>query len=359
MRKDWEVKKLGDIIKLEYGKPLPDHKRVIDGIYPIYGANGIKGRTNEFYVEEATIIIGRKGSAGEINFTEPKFWPLDVTYFVTFDKKKVNLSFLNYLLSILELTKLAKGVKPGINRNEVYDLDVPFPPLKEQKRIVSILEEAFAAIDKAKVNAEKNLENARELIEMASQALFNDLSDEANVPIASVCKQIFAGGDAPQGNFSLLPTEKYKYPVIANAIKDNGLYGYTDFSIVNEPSITIAARGSGTGHIEIRKESFVPIVRLLVLVPNIDRVTLGYLKYAMKNLKILSNGSAIPQLTVPMIKGYSIALPTLTVQQSVVKKLNLLSRQCVEAKTIYEKKLICLQELKKSILQKAFAGELT
>jgi len=118
--KGWEEKKLVEIIKLEYGKPLNKIDRNENGKFPVYGANGEKDRTNRFYYDKQTIIVGRKGSAGELNLTENKFWPLDVTYFVVFDRKKYNLKFIYFLLSTLKLTKLAKGVKPGINRNDVY-----------------------------------------------------------------------------------------------------------------------------------------------------------------------------------------------------------------------------------------------
>jgi len=137
---EWEEKKLGEVIKLEYGKPLDKSFRTSDGKYPAYGANGIKARTNKYYYDQKTIIVGRKGSAGEINLTAEKFWPLDVTYFVKYDDKKMNLSFLFFLLSKLNLPTLAKGVKPGINRNDVYSINVKFPPLLEQKQIVKKLD---------------------------------------------------------------------------------------------------------------------------------------------------------------------------------------------------------------------------
>ena len=173
MNATWNEIKLGEILKLEYGKPLPDEKRKPDGAYPIYGANGIKGRTDEFYYEKKTIIVGRKGSAGEINLTEEKFWPLDVTYFVTFDEKKYDLHFLYLLLSRLELPKLARGVKPGINRNEVYAIAVKVPALPEQQRIVAILLDSFADIDKAKQNTEKKLLQLEELKKSILQKAFN------------------------------------------------------------------------------------------------------------------------------------------------------------------------------------------
>lgn len=118
--------------------------------------------------------MGRKGSAGEINFTEEKFWPLDVTYFVTFDNKEYDLKFIYYLLSKLELPSLAKGVKPGINRNAVYSINAQIPSLPEQKRIVAILDEAFESIAKAKENVEKNLKNANEIFESYLQSVFEN-----------------------------------------------------------------------------------------------------------------------------------------------------------------------------------------
>ncbi|KEO85419.1 hypothetical protein EH30_12905 [Erythrobacter sp. JL475] len=155
--KGWEATKLGKIIKLEYGKPLPKEDRQDDGRYFAFGANGPLARTNRYYWQKPSIIVGRKGSAGELKLVEEPFWPLDVTYFVTFDEAKFSLKYLYYQLVILNLPSLAKGVKPGINRNDVYDIDVTVPPLAEQQRIVDILNQAFEGIAKARANTEAKL----------------------------------------------------------------------------------------------------------------------------------------------------------------------------------------------------------
>jgi type I restriction enzyme S subunit len=163
MKEGWEEKKLGQIIKLEYGKPLPDSKRKSDGKFPVYGANGEKDRTDEYYHDGKSIVVGRKGSAGELNFTEEKFWPLDVTYFVTFNEEENDLVFLFHLLKQLELPKLAKGVKPGINRNDVYDIDVIIPKLSEQKQIVKKLDKALSAISNMRAITANKLLKIEEL----------------------------------------------------------------------------------------------------------------------------------------------------------------------------------------------------
>ena len=147
MKNNWQTKKLGEIIKLEYGKPHPKEVRKNDGKYPVYGANGIKSYSDSYYFDKPSIIVGRKGSAGELKITADKFWPLDVTYFVTFDEKKYDLKLLYLLLSTLNLPKLAKGVKPGINRNDVYSIEINIPnSLVEQTRIVNHLDEVLATL---------------------------------------------------------------------------------------------------------------------------------------------------------------------------------------------------------------------
>lgn len=139
-KNNWPTKKLVEVIKLEYGRPLPHYKRRPNGLYPVYGANGEKDRTDEYYYKKRSIIVGRKGSAGEINFTEEIFWPLDVTYFVTFEDQKYDLNFIYYVLRKLSLARLAKGVKPGINRNDIYSIQIKIPSLTEQQCIVTKLE---------------------------------------------------------------------------------------------------------------------------------------------------------------------------------------------------------------------------
>lgn len=163
MESNWQTKKLGEILKLEYGKPLPKSHRISDGLYPVYGANGIKDFSDKFYFDKPSIIVGRKGSAGELNLTENKFWPLDVTYFVTFDDKKYDLKFIYSLLTTLDLPKLAKGVKPGINRNDVYSIEVSIPPLPDQHRIVTHLDALATQTHKLEAIYKQKLADLAEL----------------------------------------------------------------------------------------------------------------------------------------------------------------------------------------------------
>jgi type I restriction enzyme S subunit len=252
------------------------------------------------------------------------------------------------------------GAQPFISLTKLRAFPIARPGLEEQKRIVAILDQAFADIDKARATAERNLKNARELFDSEKAAIFTNVAKKSLLkPIAETCKEIFAGGDAPKHSLSKIKTNKYTIPILANAVKNNGLYGYTEFARVTEPSVTLAARGSGTGHTEIRREAFLPIVRLIVLTPDDEIVNVDYLYYAIKNLDILRSGSAIPQLTIPMIKSYSVPVPDLTTQVQVIRDLEKSKVSIEKLQAIYKQKIELFDELKKSILQKAFTGELT
>lgn len=132
---------LGNIIKLEYGKPLDKKDRSSIGTYPVYGANGIKAYSAKYYCNDIGIVVGRKGSAGEVNLTDNKFWPLDVTYFVSYDAKQNDLVYLYYLLKSLKLQQYATGVKPGLNRNDAYSIRINKISLGEQKNLAKELNE--------------------------------------------------------------------------------------------------------------------------------------------------------------------------------------------------------------------------
>jgi len=114
----------------------------------------------------------KKTTLGEVNLVEGGVWPLDVTYFVVIDNLMCDLKFIYYPLSRLNLPSLAKGVKPGLNRNDVYEIEQYLPPLPGQERIVAILDDALAAIATATTRTEKNLVNARELFESYLNSVF-------------------------------------------------------------------------------------------------------------------------------------------------------------------------------------------
>ena len=131
--------------------------------------------------------------------------------------------------------------------------------------------------------------------------------------------KLFAGGDKPKV-FSEHPTDVLNIPVYANGVSFDGLVGYTDKATVEKESITVSARGT-IGFCCVRRTPFVPIVRLITIIP-IESIKTEFLYYALSNATIENNGVAIPQLTIPMIKGITIPIPSIAEQERIVEVLD-------------------------------------
>ena len=169
-----------------------------------------------------------------------------------------------------------------------------------------------------------------------------------------ICEKVFAGGDVPKNNLSKFKTEKYTIPIYANGATNKGLYGYTDIEKVTKPSITVSARGT-IGYSEIRTESFFPVVRLIVLTPNSEIISLQFLKYVIGGMDFKNSGTSIPQLTVPMIKKYQTAIPPLTEQKQIVAILDKAFAAIDKAKANTKRSLQNAKELFQSKFNQIFS----
>lgn len=144
VRSSWPEVPLGEVCEFIYGKSLPESARA-GGDVPVFGSNGQVGNHDEALTDGPTIVIGRKGSFGEVNFSPSPCWPIDTTYFVDGTATKANLRWLAYRLAALGLNKLNKAAAvPGLNREDAYRQRLLLPPLPEQRRIAEILDKADA-----------------------------------------------------------------------------------------------------------------------------------------------------------------------------------------------------------------------
>lgn len=139
------------------------------------------------------------------------------------------------------------------------------------------------------------------------------------LPLKELCKQLSAGGDVPQGNWSKEKTAEFTIPIYSNGTSDNALYGYTNIPKIEDDAISISARGT-IGYAAIRKAPFYPIVRLIIAVPDTSKVLLRYLLEILSQLDFRKSGKTIPQLTVPMIKDKKIPVPPIEIQKQIALK---------------------------------------
>lgn len=267
----------------------------------------------------------------------------------------IKREYLYYLLSHVKISSFDNGGGlPSINIKKMADFDVLVPPLSEQQKIVDYLDNAFEKIDQLKKNAEQQLSEAKALFQASLKSLLEPKDGWEEKKIEEICKSITAGKDAPKGYFSKFKTKEFQIPIYANAAENDGLYGYTKYSTINERCVTIAARGSGTGLVIKRTIPFVPIVRLIVAIPYENIIIVDYLFHYLTLINIKSSGSAIPQLTIPMIKDYRIHYPTLSEQQAIVDTLDAIKFKVDQLKSNYDK--ICKEcdALKQAILRDVF-----
>jgi type I restriction enzyme S subunit len=119
----WEVKRLKDVLELNYGKALKKEDRR-DGLFPVYGSSGMVGTHDASLVKGPGIIIGRKGNVGSVFWCDDDFFVIDTAYFVT---STLPLRFLFYVLPTLNFINSDAAV-PGLSRNQAYTLEVLVPP---------------------------------------------------------------------------------------------------------------------------------------------------------------------------------------------------------------------------------------
>ena len=142
----WAETTIGEVLQFNYGKGLPERDRSGSG-FPVYGSNGVVGYHQQALVSAESLVIGRKGSVGEVHHSRGPCWPIDTTYFVD-EFCGMPARFWYYAMKGLDLGGLNRATAiPGLNREDAYQVDVVLPPQTEQKRIADKLDALLARVN--------------------------------------------------------------------------------------------------------------------------------------------------------------------------------------------------------------------
>ena len=359
---------------LHYGKALPLDQRNPNGAIPVYGANGVKDTADHHYAEGPSLVIGRKGSAGQVTRVNGPFWPLDVTYFTSHDRSRLDFDFLQYSLANLKLPKLARGVKPGINRNEVYAQKIPLPPLEEQRRIVAVLDEAFEGLGRARVHVESNTRNARELLDSLLIKIFREMETDAELIRLSEAASDFGRGRSrhrPRNDPKLYGGD-YPFIQTGNVRNSKGLIwnysqtynerGLAQSKLWPEGTIciTIAANIAETGILGFEAcfpDSVIGMVcEKEVAIPEYVEFML---RFYSADLKAQAKGSAQDNINLGTFERARFPFPPIDTQHQVVGRLQQLSDEIDLLEGGFNAHLVDIEDLRLSLLECAFKGELT
>ena len=247
---DWQIKRLGDVLQLNYGKSLPVKSRV-DGAIPVYGSNGVVGTHNAAIVDEPGLIVGRKGSAGQVHRSLGPFCPIDTTFYVTAnDAPDTDLEFLFYLLRHIDLTRITGDVGvPGLNREMAYMEQVRLPSsLPEQKKIAHILSTVQRAIEAQERIIQTTTELKKALMhKLFTEGLRNEPQKQTEIgPIPESWEVVaFDKFVTLQRGYDLRKQDfrAGEVPVIGAT----QVIGYHDTANVKAPGVTVVRSGSSAG----------------------------------------------------------------------------------------------------------------
>jgi type I restriction enzyme M protein len=273
-------------------------------------------KLKRFEINSGDLLLTCAGTLGRIAIVPKTFEKgiiNSVLMRIRINEKRISHKYLIYLLQSDKIQNNISERSTGVALNNLFStkelkaLKIPLPPLEVQEKIVEEVE-----------SYQNILEGSRKVVKSYKPSFKIDPIWEI-VELGDVCGKLFAGGDAPK-NKSKEKTDQFNIPIYSNGLGEKSIYGYTDVSKVDEDAVTISARGT-IGYPQVRRAPFMPIVRLIVAIPNKEKINLHFLKYILGTFEIYRNGNSIPQLTIPMIKHEKIPLPSIEIQKEIVSKI--------------------------------------
>lgn len=394
MKSGWEVKKLGEVCEIVNGGTPKTKVRSYWGGDNLWITPKDMGKLHSKFIFDTA----RKITSSGLKNSSAKLLPIKSIVlstrapigYVAINSKPLatnqgckgiiptkNLStyFLYYFLisSVALLNTLGHGTTfKELSSSVLANIPIPLPPLAEQERIVAILDQAFAAIAKARANTQQNLANARELFDSTLNTIFTHPGkdwEEKNLEV--VCKIINGGTPDTKvkkywGGHHLWITPK-DMGKLQNIYVEDTVRKITDLGLKNSSakilpmnSIILSSRAP-IGHLAINKKPLATNQGCKGIVPEkiMSHMYLYYfLKKSVKLLNDLGSGTTFKELSSSKLSKVTIPFPPLAEQQAIVTRLDALSAHTQKLATLYQKKLAALDELKSAILQKAFNGEL-
>jgi type I restriction enzyme S subunit len=375
--KNWVRKSLGEVCEMYQPKTISTKEMVEYGSYSVFGANGIIGKYDKYNHEEPQLLITCRGATcGSVNISEPKSWINGNAMVVRPKGHSIDLKFLEYLFrGGIDLSKTITGAaQPQITRQNLSPILINFPKsLSEQQHIVSILDEAFTAIDKALANAQQNLKNAKELFESYLQAVFEN-GDWDFVKLSEMTTEISDGDHMPP------PKSEFGLPfiTISNINKQTHRIDFSDtFKVPQQyynnlksnkkPSkgdVLYTVTGSYGIPVLIEDDFQFCFQRHIGLIRPSNKLNSRLLYYwilspqAFLQANETATGTAQKTVSLKALRNFRFPDIPIKQQQTIVRQLDALREETQKLERIYQQKIADLEELKKSILQKAFAGEL-
>ncbi|MFN2397214.1 MAG: restriction endonuclease subunit S [Gemmatimonadaceae bacterium] len=368
----WSTVSLGEVCEFKYGKSLPEHARN-PGQYQVYGSNGPVGTHLAALTRKPAIIIGRKGSFGEIHYSDAPCWPIDTTYYVDSTSTDCDLKWLFYRLTSLGLKSLNRAAAvPGLNREDAYRQEFLLPSLDEQRRIAQVLD----SVDALRAKRRAAIALLDDLAQSAFLDIFGSYSDGTaeSWPIRSVEDVCTLVVDCVNRT---APTVDYETPY--KMIRTTNVkLGKIDLSVVRyvnretflkwnrratpRKGDVILTREAPVGEAGILNTNDQVFLGQRLMLYRVDpaKMTAEYLlaafrsPYLQRQFDKHGSGSTVKHLPLPACRGFRIPAPPLELQVKFERRI----RRIHSLKAAHEAHLAELDALFASLQHRAFRGEL-
>jgi type I restriction enzyme S subunit len=294
-------------------------------------------------------------------------------------KSNLDHKYLFYYLGSIVglLNDLGTGATfKELSGGKLKEVPIPLPPLAEQQRMVTILDEAFSGLATATVNAEKNLKNARELFESQLSRAFNRIVEQhGSRRLAEIVTRLTNGYVGPTRNIYLQSGVPY---LLARHVRDNRLefdektFVSDEFNEKNKKSKlktgdVLLIQSGHIGHSAVVGPDHEGhnCHAMIVITPVPNELSGDFLSFYFGSAEMkrkfeeIRSGSTVPHLTCGLVRELMIPLPGVAEQKQIVSALKEMEQKTAQLSALANKKILRLAQLKQSILQKAFSGELT
>ena len=305
---------------------------------------------------KGTLLIAMYGATvGKLGILEIETTTNQAICGILNDKNKFETLFMFYYLKKIREKMIEDsfgGAQPNLSQTYIKDLDIPLPPLEEQKRIVVNLDNLFAKIDKAIALHQKNIDEADIFMASVLNDVFVELEEKYGV------KEINSLFKIKSGNF--LPAKNMVEDGEINVYGGNGINGkHNEFNLSGE-NIIIGRVGALCGNVRCVNDNIWLTDNAFYISEYFEEIDKNFLAQMLIHIDLGSsaNKSAQPVISYKSICEMTLPLPPLKTQQKVVSYLDEISNKMEKIKNLQKKKMQSLKELKASILDKAFKGEL-
>lgn len=346
-------------VPMEYLQPFT---RQISGFEEAPYAGGTKFRNNDTIMARITPCLENGKTAFVKGFAENEVVFGSTEYIVMRAIPGASDSvFIYYLATSPSFREVAIKSMVGssgrqrVQQDVLENLELVLPDYETQVRVGKVLS---AFDDKIELNTQIN-HNLEEQAKAIFKSWFVDFEPfNGKMPKSWLAKtladvsKIGAGGDKPHC-VSEIQTPEFQYPIYSNGLANDGLYGYASSAKIYEESITVSARGT-IGFVCLRQEPYVPIVRLITLIPNTCFVSAKYLYLYLKGINISGTGTTQQQLTVPDFQKTSIMVP----DNDTMKRFTICADSIFEQIKHNAKEMRTLAQLRDTLLPKLMSGEI-